>query len=123
MRLVLIAVVMMGCGPARLPGAPEPGKACTDDVPECSSTASISICEGGLWADYDCAGGCSNAQAKRCDWSKATAGDECPASMDGLAVGCNAAGTAGIACRGGVIVETACPRCVVREDMGSITCT
>jgi hypothetical protein len=122
MLRVLVIVALAGCGPARLPGAPEPGKACDGQTPECSSVASISICESGKWADYGCPSSCSNAQATRCDWSKAQVGDECPASMEGLAVGCNATGTAGLGCRGGLIAETPCPRCVVREDMGSITC-
>ena len=117
MLRIALVVVMAGCGAGRLPGAPDVGATCASQEPECSSRATVAICEGGRWAEYECPSDCSNTQSRRCDWSKVTLGSECPASFGGGALACNAAGTAALSCRGGVVVETTCPRCN-RTDSG-----
>jgi hypothetical protein len=82
--LVVIAVVMVGCGPARLPGAPEVGSACTAGVvAECTTSAEVAYCEDGKWTEYGCPSECRNAQSPRCNWELSNLNDACPKSLEG----------------------------------------
>lgn len=86
MRALILVVVMMGCGPARLPGAPEPGKACAAGaMGECTTSATVAYCEDGKWVEYNCPGECRNAQSPRCNWDLSMLGDACPKSFEGTA--------------------------------------
>ena len=63
----LVVVLLMGCGPARLPGAPDVGKACASgSLAECTTTSDVAYCQDGKWVEYECAR-CSNAQPLRCE--------------------------------------------------------
>lgn len=89
-RALVIAVVMVGCGPARLPGAPSPGQACAGDAPVCMTASSVGTCVNSKWAEWSCVDSCSNSTDPRCEEVQPTkAGDECPPdSIDGGAVKC-----------------------------------
>lgn len=107
-KALLVAVVVMGCGPAPLPGAPTLGSSCVASAePECITAASVGYCESGKWVEYACPSECRNAQSPRCDWGLSAPGDACPAAKEGAAF-CGTSMRA-IRCISGKYVAEECP--------------
>lgn len=127
MRALMVVVMMVGCGPARLPGAPEPGSACVPTDPrECITAATIGMCVERKWAEWPCVGACANASDPRCEIvTPKKEGDACPpGSIDGGTVACVAVdgGTSNsvLKCISGVAKAVECVRCA---DHGlGVTC-
>lgn len=110
MRKALVVIVaLVGCGPARLPGAPGPGTPCAaDSAAECTTDVDVAYCEAGKWAEYACPSECRNAQSPRCNWELSTLGDACPKSLSGT-LGFCATALRMFRCDGGRFVATECP--------------
>lgn len=117
MRLILVAVLALGCGAPRLPGAPETGTACAGDEPKCMTAVSVGTCIDRKWTEWPCVDECSNDTTPRCEKMLPTkAGESCaPGSINGGAVACVAAdggpSMAILRCRGGVAAQEECVRC------------
>jgi hypothetical protein len=114
MRVILLAVVMLGCGPSRLPGPPVVGSACAaGSAGECTTSASVAYCEEGKWAEYACPSECRNAQEPRCNWELSGLGDTCPKSFEGS--GFCATALRLFVCSEGKYVARECPGGCARE--------
>lgn len=111
--LVVITVMLVGCGPSKLPGAPEPGSNCSATMPECISDSEVGYCESSKWAKYNCPGECGNAQDPRCNWRLAGAGDACPKAIEGTGF-CSTSARL-LRCDRGRFVATECPNGCVEQ--------
>lgn len=116
----MVVVMMLGCGPSPLPGAPKLDTACspTTDKIECYSESSFAFCDSmsGRWDEYACADRCSGGQCK----IRQVIGEACPRSWEGFFF-CST-DTERAACLSGKwTAERACPDGCT-EANGGVTC-
>lgn len=116
---VLVAVVMVGCGP-------KAGESCSESANVCESSTATLWCDGGKWVRYACPGefGCfkstPNSVTELCDFRGSVVGTRCPAQSG---IGFCADGTTFVTCTidngAGVWTAQRCSSC--RTESGSLS--
>jgi hypothetical protein len=101
-------------------GKPQVGDSCEANTGACESTTEALFCESSKLRSIDCNGplGCSESTSGQvaCDFSRARAGDSCPAANENTAQCYNGSPDQGLLCKGGVWTAQACKGCAVQNN-------
>ncbi len=122
--LMVVAVVMMGCGPY---GSSQVGRTCTEaqsttHEQTCSSPTTYAACDASsglaVWREYPCQDAC--VEGGTCDLSGMKDGTACAPSWEGF-VTCKAARVA-VACVGGKWAQHGCTTCPAGQICYDFAC-
>jgi hypothetical protein len=115
---LLMSLALSACGSASAGDSCSPENSAT-----CSSNTEALWCEQGKFRAVPCSGanGCSETNGQlACDFSRAKAGDACPANTEGKAQCATGFADQALKCTSGTWTALTCKSCSVQN--GQVTC-